>query len=287
MLKKWRYGYIFFNKNDTVIGRSLNLYGEWCQQEFQLLEQIIKPGQFILDVGANIGTHTVFFAQRVGQSGLVMAFEPQRLVFQMLCGNVAINALTNVICKNAAVGKTLREINIPLLDWRIKQNFGSLSLCDKKDEKKCEKVDQLTIDSLHLNSCHLMKIDVEGMEMDVLQGGRESIIKFHPILFIEIHGENLSSRIIPFLTKLNYSLYWFISSYYNENNYCQKKKNVFVKFIPSVKIIGVPSCLKIRSNCLEKVEGLTDNWRKVIKRNAVLRPGIPLLSVFQRQKSFV
>ena len=93
-----------YNVNDAFIGRSLDLYGEWCDDELHILGQILKPGDVVVDAGANIGTHTVAFAQAVGPNGLVVAFEPQRLVHQSLCGNIALNGLTNVTTLLAAVG---------------------------------------------------------------------------------------------------------------------------------------------------------------------------------------
>src|ERR1700759_4504087 len=92
-VKRCRHGGFMFNRNDAYIGRSLDLYGEWCDFEIQLLSRFINPGDTVVDVGANIGTHTVAFANLVGAGGVVPAFEPQRRLFQMLSGNVALNAL--------------------------------------------------------------------------------------------------------------------------------------------------------------------------------------------------
>lgn len=61
--RKCRHGTFLFNRNDTFVGRSLELYGEWCEAEIELLAQVVKPGDVVLDVGANIGTHAVPFCQ--------------------------------------------------------------------------------------------------------------------------------------------------------------------------------------------------------------------------------
>ena len=68
-LKECRHGFFLYNRNDTFIGRSLDLYGEWCEGELVALFQIVQPGQVVIDVGANIGTHTVPLAKKVTQSG--------------------------------------------------------------------------------------------------------------------------------------------------------------------------------------------------------------------------
>ena len=127
-LKRCRHGHFLYNVNDLYIGKSLDLYGEFSELELHLLGQWIRPGDVVLDVGANVGTHCVFFARQVGPAGRVLAFEPQRLTFQMLCANIALNDLTNVDCRQAAVGRTPGEILVPYLDPLRQQNFGGLAL---------------------------------------------------------------------------------------------------------------------------------------------------------------
>src|ERR1700742_1039122 len=97
-LKQARYGTLLYNINDLYVGRSIDLYGEFSQLEVVLFDQIIRPGDFIVDAGANIGSHTLFFARKVGPTGHVLAFEPQRIVFQTLCANMALNSIVNVEC---------------------------------------------------------------------------------------------------------------------------------------------------------------------------------------------
>ena len=125
-IKTCRRGTFMYNVNDAFIGRSLDLYGEWCDDEIHVAGQILTAGAIAIDVGANIGTHTVGFARSVGPRGLVIAFEPQRLVYQTLCGNVALNGLTNVSTMQAAAGAARGEVIMPSLDPRAVQNFGAV-----------------------------------------------------------------------------------------------------------------------------------------------------------------
>ncbi|MFP3594979.1 hypothetical protein SB689_23840, partial [Chryseobacterium sp. SIMBA_038] len=76
-----RYGTMIFNRNDDTIGQSLIKYGEWSEAETFLFSQIVRQGDTVVEVGANIGSHTVMLSQAVGDSGVVFAFEPQRHVF--------------------------------------------------------------------------------------------------------------------------------------------------------------------------------------------------------------
>src|SRR3954465_1933985 len=93
VLTQTRHGQMLVNRHDVYIGRSLELYGEWSEGEIDLFRQVLRPGMVVADAGANIGTHTVARAQMVAPNGVVYAFEPQRIVFQTLAANVALNSL--------------------------------------------------------------------------------------------------------------------------------------------------------------------------------------------------
>ena len=103
--KACRHGTMLYNVNDAYVGKSFELYGEFSQGETELFGQILEPGNIVLEVGANIGAHTLFLAKAVGPQGAVLAFEPQRVVFQTLCANMALNSITNVRCQQAALGR--------------------------------------------------------------------------------------------------------------------------------------------------------------------------------------
>ena len=80
-------------------------------------------------LGANIGSHTIHLAQLAGDQGQVWAFEPQRLVFQLLAGNVALNSLTNVHClQKCLIGSGKRTIPVPVLDVNRINNWGGVEL---------------------------------------------------------------------------------------------------------------------------------------------------------------
>src|SRR5690606_28828206 len=98
-LRQCRHGPMLFNKRDLYVGRSLATYGEFSEAEIGLFRQILRPGGVVVEAGANIGAHTVPLARMVGESGAVVAFEPQRLQFQLLCANLALNGMINVFAR--------------------------------------------------------------------------------------------------------------------------------------------------------------------------------------------
>jgi FkbM family methyltransferase len=266
-VKKCRHGTFLFNRNDALVGQSMERYGEWCESEIQLLDQVIRPGFIVVDVGANIGTHSVPMATKVGDSGRVYSFEPQRHVFQMLCANVAMNALRNVLTYQNAVADRKSTIRIPVIDPRRKYNFAAVSM---KEHTAGEEVVVIDIDSLQLHFCNLIKIDVEGMETLVLNGARSTIERFRPVLFVENNTLERSREIIETVHSLGYRAYWHLANYYNSGNYFGNDVNIFAGFRPEANLLCIHDSLDANINGLRAVAGLDDNWIKATQRRPEL-----------------
>jgi FkbM family methyltransferase len=215
---------MLYNINDMYIGRSLDLYGEFSEGEVDLFRQIIRTGDIVLDVGANIGAHTLFLANALGLLGKVYAFEPQRVVFQTLCANMALNSVTNAYCYQVAVGDEPGTIAVPILNYCAEDNFGGLGLGNYTEG---EVVEVITLDSLALPHCRLIKIDVEGMELRALQGAHATIERCQPILYVENDRVEQSEELTRFLDQLGYEMYWHLPPLYNERNYYGNAHNVF------------------------------------------------------------
>ena len=235
-VKTCRYGTVLYNIHDVYVGRSFDLYGEFSEGEVEVFRQILSPGSVVLDIGANIGAHTLFFAQAVGPQGAVLAFEPQRVVFQTLCANLALNSITNTRCYQAALGEAPGRLVVPPLDYTRENNYGGLGL---GDYAQGEEVDVLRLDDFALPHCRLMKVDVEGMELSVLQGGRRLIAQHRPILYVENdRGEN-SDALVRLIASLGYRLYWHRPYLYNADNRSGNPDNVFPNIV-SVNMLCIP-----------------------------------------------
>jgi len=147
----------------------------------------------ILDIGANMGSFTVPLAYYNPQFSFV-AFEPQRMVYNQLCGNLAINYLSNVSTVNLGLGSESKTIVVQVPDYKNEANIGAFSLDEEvkahedylcKTKGTYEEISIRTLDSFFLQGIKLIKIDVEGMELDVIKGGIATIKnnKYPPILF--------------------------------------------------------------------------------------------------------
>ena len=176
---------------DTVIGRDLYVEHSYEQGLRRLMRCVDLEGLVCIDVGANLGLHTVLLARRAAR---VLAFEPDQLNYSLLARNVAANALGNVTAFNSAVGD--REGSCQL---RVSaDNFGDHRVCAVTANSEGEEVPMTTVDvasrALVPGSVGLLKIDVQGYEDHVLQGAQDTLAKNPDLtLMIEISPSHLTA----------------------------------------------------------------------------------------------
>jgi FkbM family methyltransferase len=154
----------------------------------------LDDGCVIVDAGANIGLVSVPIAQEIKQRrGIVHAFEVQRMLFYALCGSAALNDLDNIFVHNKALGASAGEVNAGQPDYARPQDFGLYSLNEPINDAPQEKVPLVTIDSLNLPRLDFLKIDVEGMEPEVLRGATNAIEAFSPWCWVEYWKVDISA----------------------------------------------------------------------------------------------
>jgi FkbM family methyltransferase len=194
-----------------------------------LFRQCCSAGNVIIEVGANIGAHTVGLARLVGSHGRVFAFEPQRLVFQTLCANVALNSIENVDCFWAAVGSQDGAVTVPDLDPRQEFNFGGVTLVGVQTGRAvpCFALDRFVA----LPKVNLVKIDVEGMEADVLRGSEQLLKKFKPILYVENDRIGKSQALMQLIASFGYRMFWHLPPLFNPNNFFANSENCFPNIV--------------------------------------------------------
>ncbi len=257
-LVRARHGLLLYNRHDIYIGRSLELYGEYSEAESELYRQVVRPGQVVIDAGANIGVHTLLLSKLAGDQGLVYAYEPQRAIYEILCANMALNGRKNARCRCEALGDTAGEICVPPLDYDAETNFGGLGLGGYQGG---DKVPVVTIDGLQLPRCDLLKVDVEGMELPVLRGAADTIRKFHPILYVENDRLESSPALIEYLLALDYKLYWHLPPLYHPANFFANPVNVFGNVVSS-NMLCIHSSVKSSISGLRPIEKPEEHWLK-------------------------
>jgi len=153
---------------------------------------IDKPSGSVLDIGANLGTFCVPLARKIPKLKF-HAFEPQRIVNYQLCANIIINSLDNVQTYELALSDRDEQLNLTMPDYMAETNIGAFSI-DKevrKHEYECatvsvtSKIYLVPLDMFGFSDVKLIKIDVEGHELEVIKGGIETIKanNYPPIIF--------------------------------------------------------------------------------------------------------
>ncbi|KAL9190183.1 hypothetical protein ACHAXT_007394 [Thalassiosira profunda] len=230
-LVECRHGLFLVNRADTWISKSLIEYGEWAEEEIKLLSHFLSEGDTVADVGANIGTFTVPLAKAVGTKGKVVAFEPQRVVSQLLNANLALNENTNVGVFNAGVGNSNQPLEVPDILYNRDSRKGqgaSISL-----------VPQLRLDDVFAaDSCpSLIKIDVEEMELMVLKGAEQTLQRCNPVLFLENNCKRGSKELIQYVAGLGYTCHWQLSNCNPSPNFRQNDARIFPEGANSINML--------------------------------------------------
>lgn len=145
----------------------------------------------IIDIGANFGFHSLEFADLIGD-GKVYSFEPQRLVYYQLCGNIILNGYQNIFAKNVALGDRDTTLLMENLDYESNEtiNIGNAHL--DAFTTKGSLVEVKKLDDYNFENVSVIKVDVQGYEPFVLDGAVETIKRNDPVIFIEVEEPQLS-----------------------------------------------------------------------------------------------
>ena len=235
-MRRCKWGWMLYSEGDQWIGRALDKFGEYSEIEVQFLLSLFPAGGWFIDVGANIGAITLPLARKA-QFGF--AIEPQRITFQHLCANLAVNGIANVHAIQAGAGAG--EETIPLMQpaWDGPNNLGGYSLTPGALDQGAEPTRIITIDSLDLSRCDLLKADVEGMEAEVLEGARETIARHRPVLYLEADRDAKTPALIALVHELGYGTWWDIPPLFNPNNYAGNPHNEFGATV-SINVLCLP-----------------------------------------------
>jgi len=226
-------GTYIVNKNDYAgvddrkygVGHDLLEYGHYDINDISLAINLLthraeKFGQGVvaIDCGANIGVHTIEWAKVMTGWGFVFSFEPQEHIYYALAGNIILNNCFNVKAINIAIGEEDKMISIPKINYLKNASYGSFEIKkshnnefigqDLDYENNLNTIEQVAIDSFKFDRVDFIKIDVEGMEINVLNGALQTIKDHKPYLLIERIKTN-ESELKIFLENLDYEILEF------------------------------------------------------------------------------
>lgn len=235
-----RYGSMLAFSADNVIARSLRMYGEWAEHELSILHQYIGAGMTVVDVGANIGTHTLPFSRWVG-NGCVIAIEAQPAVFKVLSANCRRNGCNNIEVINAVCADTDGSFECQP-DCAAERNVGGLSFSGRRTNlwhklmralrvggaPGIAEVPAVTLDDVcGRRRISFIKLDIEGMELAALRGARATIARSHPVIFFEQNTADRLADVHEYLTNTGYRAYWLETQPFNRNNFREVTENIW------------------------------------------------------------
>ncbi|OIO31240.1 hypothetical protein AUJ77_00315 [Candidatus Nomurabacteria bacterium CG1_02_43_90] len=205
---------LFISPKNGFIDKHIFLYGTYEPQILDLLVTYLKKGSTFVDIGANIGQHSMLAGSIVGDTGKVYSFEPIPYIYEQFLDSLKINHFERIVhAHNVALGKENKEESL----YVEKNNVGGSSIVSSKG-KEGEKI-SITIkrgDELleSLSRIDMVKIDVEGYEYEVLVGIKKTLKKHKPIIVLEFSGKLYSEKggtdggaILSLLRELDYAMY--------------------------------------------------------------------------------
>jgi FkbM family methyltransferase len=223
IIKADQVDYMVFANSDLITNEIFR-NGEWDRNSFVISKTIYSrvEAPLILDIGANLGAYSLPIAKDLlSAGGEVIAFEPQEIIYYQLCGNIILNRLDNLRAHHKAVGQYNGDIEIPKIDYNNNYNAGAFSFhqeyrqnegIEESIQSETTFVPIVTLDSLVLKKPPaLIKIDVEGYELDVFKGGVEFLKKadYPPILFEAWNKDFFREKraeLLSFVENLGYDL---------------------------------------------------------------------------------
>jgi len=191
------------------------------------LRRFLRPGDCCIDVGAHIGYSTLLMSRFVGEHGRVVAYEPFPRNFAALQENLDLNQIRNTTLRRLALGEQRGELT---LEYPTGEEFSSTpSACSYAVEGHRARIsvpmDTLDAEMLRMRlSPHLVKIDVEGAELAVLRGARETLRQSRPLVLVEIHGwgRDQSDEVLKLIRNCGY----------RTERIGQRRREVFILAIP-------------------------------------------------------
>jgi FkbM family methyltransferase len=204
-----------------VKGAGPNAYWVGSYEVTRLREfaNALKQGDVVYDVGANVGIYSLCASLGVGSSGCVYAFEPLERNLRYLRQHLTLNDLQNCTVFASAVcdkGGTLA-----FSAAHLQSSMARLS-ADGEIQVPSTTLDICIYGEKRLRSPNVIKIDVEGAELEVLLGSIRAINEFHPMIFLEIHGTELHRDCRDFLLRQGYRVderYGQLTAYQKQTNY--------------------------------------------------------------------
>jgi len=200
------------------MAKALSVYGDYSLAECITFERILREGDTAIDAGASIGVFTLVMARACGPKGKVLAFEPQLPIFELLRQNLELNGIENVQARRCALSSNCHQRYVPNINIARPGNMGAIGTADTQADGLVP-VTTISIDDLGLDACDLVKIDTEGHESQVLDGGWRTIEDYRPWISLEMDRLQDSYDWFHRLQELKYDMYFYYPLIIHNGNF--------------------------------------------------------------------
>jgi FkbM family methyltransferase len=195
--------YIYFGYKDT---------------DYASVTDVITKSKTILDIGANIGTTSLYFAS-LNPTAQIYSFEPHPGSYKRAIENISLNNFTNIHLQNLGLGEKKETVKL----YEVNEHNPGMNRIIAENKNlpfKTIEIDALdsVCNSLKIDQIDMIKIDVEGFEYSVLKGAKETIIKSKPLLFIELDDNNLKENNSSAKELISLLISYGYNNFYRANN---------------------------------------------------------------------
>lgn len=235
-----RWGRLEVLKQDVYIGWSMIAYGEYSPAEWRLLVSLIQPNDWVVDVGCNVGA---LAAPLIAAGAFVIGFEAQPVLADLAdrnCREAGRRPGAGVgYVSHAACGASTGTIAMPQPDYANAGNFGGVGAGQGEYQVPLRLLDDQLAGA---GPIRLIKVDVEGMELDVLAGAQWTIARDRPVLYLEADRPEKVTPLLDWLVSYGYRWHWHRPPLFSADNFRQ-----FVYCLPhldgvvSSNVVAIPS----------------------------------------------
>ena len=230
---------------------SIFVFGSFEKETAKAINKLVKKGDVVIDIGANIGAHTLHMAKSVGTKGKVYAVEPTNYAFGKLLNNIEINPEISdrVVAEQLLlVSKHNKNKVIDGIysSWPLNHSEGRHHVhCGI--EMSISNAVKITLDDMVANQkiskIDFIKLDVDGNELDILIGGQKSIVKFKPIFVMELGPDQYEinsnfDKVVQLIVSAGYEFYSLDKGVKYPNNSIQLRK--IIPYMGSINVIAEP-----------------------------------------------
>jgi len=188
-LYEWHDGRRMWLASDRYLEREIIETGSFEPSGTAVVRRLVKPGDVVFDVGANVGYYTVLMAKLVGEGGRVVAFEPTAHYRSVLERNVQVNELTNVVVLPHGLSSTVTSARAHIGESSATLHWVADSEPSASEDVLLRPLDDV-VSGLGIARLDFIKIDVDGHEPAILQGAWNTLARFDPVVFFEVSHEN-------------------------------------------------------------------------------------------------